>query len=80
MKAKKSLGQNFLKCGWVSSVMIEAAGLQSGELVLEIGPGKGALTRKLLEAGAKVLAIEKDDELFKFLQGEFAEYIENPDT
>ena len=77
MKAKKSLGQNFLKCGWVSGAMIDVADLQKGELVLEIGPGKGALTRKLLETGAKVLAVEKDDELFKFLQGEFAEYIEN---
>ncbi len=75
MKAKKSLGQNFLKCSWVSSKMIFAANLQEGETALEIGPGKGALTKSLLRAGAKVVAVEKDKRLIEFLKDKFGEEI-----
>jgi len=71
MKAKKHLGQNFLKCSWVSEKMISSAGLGQGDVVLEIGPGKGALTLKLLQAGAKVVAVEKDKELLPILQEKF---------
>ena len=70
-KAKKSLGQNFLKSQKALRQILEAGEVKYDNLVLEIGPGKGALTEKLLEAGAKVLAIEKDGELYEFLGEKF---------
>ena len=76
MKAKKSLGQHFLKSERALKVIVEAGGISPGETVLEIGPGEGALTRKLLEAGAKVTAVEKDDELYERLKQENLENLE----
>ena len=70
-KAKKSLGQNFLKSKRVLARICEAGELSSRDIVLEIGPGKGALTEKLLERGVQVIAIEKDDSLIPFLQEKF---------
>lgn len=61
--AKKSLGQNFLKSEKALNQIIEASNLKSEDIVLEIGPGRGALTKKLLESGAKIIAIEKDESL-----------------
>lgn len=51
--------------------MIKMANLKPQENVLEIGPGKGALTRELLQEGANVFAVEKDFELAKFLNDKF---------
>lgn len=73
--AKKSLGQNFLHAPNVISAMVHAGNAAKDSLVLEIGPGKGALTQKLLETGAKVIAIEKDDRAIPFLQDKFQEAI-----
>lgn len=70
--AKKSLGQNFLKSGSALHSIIVAGQIEPGEIILEIGPGKGALTKKLLETGAKVIAIEKDQELIPYLEEKFA--------
>lgn len=75
LKAKKSLGQNFLQSESALKAIIETAELRPDELVLEIGPGKGALTEKILESGTKLLAIEKDTELITLLQKKFAEEI-----
>jgi 16S rRNA (adenine1518-N6/adenine1519-N6)-dimethyltransferase len=72
MYAKKSLGQNFLKSGSALRAIIVAGQIEPNEIVLEIGPGKGALTKKLLESGAKVIAIEKDRELIPYLGEKFA--------
>lgn len=66
--AKKSLGQHFLKSERALNKIIEAARISPAETVLEIGPGQGALTHKLLEAGAKLIAVEKDDQLFESLK------------
>lgn len=63
MYAKKSLGQNFLKSDKAIRQIVEASKLEKGETVLEIGPGLGVLTRALLEQGAHVIAVEKDDRL-----------------
>lgn len=63
--AKKSLGQNFLNSAGALQSMLEAANVTKGDIVLEIGPGRGALTKALLEAGATVIAIEKDDALIE---------------
>lgn len=75
IRAKKSLGQNFLKSRPALEAIITAGDILPGDLVLEIGPGKGALTRELLNAGAHVVAIEKDDRLIPLLKDEFAEAI-----
>jgi len=75
MKAKKSLGQNFLKSERALSKIIEAGDIKSGETVLEIGPGLGALTERLLATGARVLAIEKDDNLYESLKQKFSQEI-----
>src|SRR3989344_5310613 len=67
-RAKKALGQNFLKSEEALWQIIEAEEIKPGEIILEIGPGRGALTNKLLETRCEVLAIEKDRELYEFLK------------
>lgn len=71
IKPKKSLGQNFLKDEEVLERIVEAADLKKDDFIVEIGPGKGALTEKLSQKGAKVLAIELDDRLIHFLNDKF---------
>lgn len=60
---KKVLSQNFLIDGNILDKIVAAAEIKAGDVVLEIGPGPGALTDRLLEAGARVIAVEKDDRL-----------------
>ncbi|MEI7709382.1 MAG: 16S rRNA (adenine(1518)-N(6)/adenine(1519)-N(6))-dimethyltransferase RsmA [bacterium] len=74
-KTKKSLGQNFLKSELALRKIIEAGELKNSDVVLEIGPGKGALTERLLEKAGTVVAVEKDYELFGFLKEKFAQQI-----
>ena len=50
--------------------------IKPDDMILEIGPGKGALTEKLLENAKIVIAIEKDNELFEFLKIKFKKEIE----
>lgn len=69
---KKSLGQHFLRSTHALDKIIDAAEITAGDVVLEIGPGKGALTKKLVEAGAQVIAVEKDDRCIGFLDEEFS--------
>ncbi len=66
------LGQHFLTGLWAARALARAAGVMPGETVLEIGPGKGALTRELLLVSKKVIAIEKDEELVLRLRETFA--------
>ncbi len=75
MKAKKSLGQHFLTSKSAVFSMIEAGELKENELVVEIGPGKGVLTEKLLKK-ANVLAIEKDTDMISLLEEKFQKEIE----
>ena len=74
--AKKSLGQNFLKSSEILDKIIETANLKKEDVVLEVGPGKGALTEKLLEKSNRVIAVEKDDRLIEFLKEKFKKEIE----
>ncbi|MBI5416182.1 MAG: ribosomal RNA small subunit methyltransferase A [Candidatus Omnitrophica bacterium] len=69
---KKSLGQNFLINPRIRQRIIEACELQPDDVVLEIGPGMGVLTRPLSAAVKHVLAIEKDNFLAPQLEKEFA--------
>lgn len=55
--------------------MIEAAALTPRDTALEIGPGQGGLTEALLESGARVIAVEKDDRLIPTLRQKFSEEI-----
>ena len=73
--AKKSLGQHFLRSTRALDAIIEAGDVHDGDAVLEIGPGEGVLTKRLLEAGASVLAVEKDDNLYAELKSKFSKYI-----
>lgn len=71
LEAKKSLGQHFLTNTHVPILMIEAGGIQIGDIVLEIGPGTGILTRELLKKGVKVVAIEADIRAVESLRESF---------
>jgi 16S rRNA (adenine1518-N6/adenine1519-N6)-dimethyltransferase len=68
------LGQHYLKHGWAARALAHAANPQPGETIVEIGPGKGILTKELLILG-DVIAIEKDTELLPLLRDTFAEEI-----
>lgn len=75
MYAKKSLGQHFLTSTKALSQIVDAGDMGADDLVLEIGPGKGVLTERILQKGATVIAIEKDRDLIPLLQEKFAESI-----
>ena len=77
MLKKKSLGQHFLHSKHYLEKVAQAAQLTKGSVVLEIGPGEGALTDVLLAHGAKVIAIEKDRRLIPILEEKFASQIKN---
>ncbi|PJE59711.1 MAG: ribosomal RNA small subunit methyltransferase A [Candidatus Portnoybacteria bacterium CG10_big_fil_rev_8_21_14_0_10_44_7] len=68
----KLLGQHFLTDPTVASQMVALAQLQKGEVVLEVGPGRGVLTARLLATGTRILAVEKDPKLVAFLTQRFA--------
>lgn len=72
MQAKKSLGQHFLTSPKAVRTMITAGEPFANETVLEIGPGKGVLTKELLAKAKRVVAVEKDAELIPFLSEVFA--------
>jgi len=65
---KKSLSQNFLIDGNIIRKIVKSAAIEPGDTVLEIGPGPGSLTEALLDAGASVIAVERDDVLAKALE------------
>jgi 16S rRNA (adenine1518-N6/adenine1519-N6)-dimethyltransferase len=77
IKAKKSLGQNFLTSTKAVREIVTSGELNKTDTVLEIGPGKGVLTKELLATGAKVIAIEKDDRLIIHLNQEFSAEIKS---
>jgi len=68
---KKSLGQNFLINPSIVRRIITSCDLKPTDIVLEIGPGKGALTHALSQHVQSVIAIEKDDQLAKQLTQDF---------
>jgi 16S rRNA (adenine1518-N6/adenine1519-N6)-dimethyltransferase len=70
--ARKSFGQHFLLDLNVTCKIARLAGPMEGRAVIEVGPGPGGLTRALLEAGATVIAVEKDARFLPLL-GELAD-------
>lgn len=74
LRASKRLGQNFLIDSTVVEKIVDAAEISAGDEVLEIGPGIGTLTQGLLEAGAKVTAVELDKKLPAVLEKTLAGY------
>ncbi len=74
-EAKKSLGQNFLKNPQIAARIAKTAEIKAGEVVFEVGPGTGALTRELLKEGAKVVALEADQRAIAVLEEAFREEI-----
>ena len=63
MKAKKSLGQNFISDTNLIWNIVDAAGVTAEDNVLEIGPGRGALTTALAKRAKHVIAVELDQKL-----------------
>jgi 16S rRNA (adenine1518-N6/adenine1519-N6)-dimethyltransferase len=75
MKAKKSLGQNFLKSTLALKKIVQAGEISPEDIILEIGPGKGALTKQLLATSCKLIAVEKDKDLYESLKTKFEKEI-----
>lgn len=71
LKNNKSLGQHWLKDSDVLADIADAADLVSGDTVLEVGPGLGTLTSRLLARAGKVVAVEFDKNLAAKLPGQF---------
>lgn len=65
---KKSLGQHWLEDDASLEAVCDAAEVGVGDTVLEVGPGQGTLTAKLIARGAHVIAVEKDEQLASQLQ------------
>ena len=72
MRAKRSLGQNFLVGEHYPQRIVEAVAPRNDETIIEIGPGHGALTGLLVERGARIVAVELDRELIPALMERFA--------
>ena len=68
LKPKDYLGQNFLADEEVLQGIVTAADLNSGDTVLEVGPGLGVLTRELATHAGRVIAVEKDQKLIPILK------------
>lgn len=74
IKANKSLGQNFLISESVVQTIVESSQIEKEDLVIEIGPGLGTLTRYLLEKAGKVICIELDQKMIRILEDRFSLY------
>lgn len=74
IKANKSLGQNFLISQEVIDTIVDCSKITKEDLVIEIGPGLGTLTKKLLEQAGKVICIELDTKMIEILKDRFSLY------
>jgi 16S rRNA (adenine1518-N6/adenine1519-N6)-dimethyltransferase len=75
LSPRHRLGQNFLHDHNILSKLVDASDVQTGDLVLEIGPGTGSLTEELLERGCEVVACELDRGLVGLLHDRFGDSI-----
>ena len=74
ISANKDLGQNFLIDDNVIENIVESAEINEKDFVIEIGPGLGTLTSRLVEKAGKVIAIELDKKMLQILNDRFALY------
>lgn len=74
IKANKNLGQNFLINEEVVKEIVNCSNISNEDLVIEIGPGLGTLTKFLLEQAGKVICIELDTKMLKILEDRFSLY------
>ena len=74
IRANKSLGQNFLINDKVVEEIISGSSIDENDLIIEIGPGLGTLTKYLLEKAKKVICIELDKKMIKILEDRFKLY------
>lgn len=74
LRPKHRHGQNFLHDDRKMQAILQAADIRPGDLVLEVGPGTGALTQRLLMAGARVLAVEIDRDLEPILHDQLSPF------
>lgn len=74
IKANKSLGQNFLIDEYTVNSIVDSAKVTDSDLIIEIGPGLGALTSRLLEKAGKVICIELDKKVLDILKDRFFLY------
>ena len=74
LSPRKALGQHFLVSPGVLARILDAADIAPGDAVVEVGPGLGVLTRGLVDRGARVTAVELDDELAAALARSFADH------
>ncbi len=65
--AKKRLGQNFIKSAGMIRKLVDLIHPEPGERVIEIGPGRGAITHALAETGARITGVEYDRDLIPYL-------------
>lgn len=72
IKANKSMGQNFLIKEEVVNTIVESSQIGKEDLVIEIGPGLGTLTKFLLEKAKKVICIELDKRMIHILEDRFS--------
>jgi len=72
IRAKKSLGQHFLVDPNIARKIVALVQPEEGDVILEIGPGKGILTQFFLHTPARVVAVEVDERLVELLQQRFA--------
>src|SRR3989344_2550174 len=70
---KKLFGQNFLISEGILDKIIKSANLSKKDIILEVGPGLGALTFKMASLAKRIIAVEKDRELVKILKNELSE-------
>ena len=74
IRANKSLGQNFLINSEVVESIVNSSEISEEDMVIEIGPGLGTLTKYLLEKAGKVLCVELDTRMIKILEDRFSIY------
>ena len=74
IQANKSLGQNFLINNEVVENIVNSSDIKKEDMVIEIGPGLGTLTKYLLERAGKVLCVELDTKMIKILNDRFSIY------
>ena len=76
IKPNKNLGQNFLINEYLINIILEILDIKEDDCILEVGPGKGALTKSLVKKTRNYIGVEKDKNLSEFLKINYKENID----